>query len=341
MLGSLVWLVSLVSFGAQAEDREVMGRFRFSELFLSPRLRSVESGPGGFELEQSSLGFEWIKDDWARGVLKLGSGDLLRPALWYTPQPRDFSVVEAWIEGRGELGDVRAGLVRIPQGYEGANPEWNAIFPESSPRRWGWLQQRDYGVQFRWETRPWSTIFTVHNGESGENVDRWLWASGLWQYKDSDGFGVLITSSVGQTRPESTLGATEPGLQGFQFDTNAAAKIRSGILSIFREDRRNLYLIEMGRGEIIQGEKKSPYGWGRFDLSWNFAADSNVLFRYEQTQSDLHHSESIRILTGVGLALASRDNLQSMTFFAAQNREQPEIENNEFWVIFRLRSNLL
>lgn len=322
-------------------SHEVMGHFRFSELFLSPRLHLQEPGQGGFELEQSSMGFEWTRDAWVRGVLKLGSADLVRQAFWYTPRNDSFSIVEAWMEARGDYGDIRAGLVTVPQGFEGAHPEWNAIFPESSPRRWGWLLQRDLGVQFRWETHPWSTSMTIHNGETGANLDRWLWASGLWEYENSDGVGMLLTGSVGHTRAESTLGAIAPTAQGFVFDPADSAKFRYAILTLYREDRRNLFLIEGGRGEIIQNESKHPYAWGRMDLSWNFADDMNLLLRLEQTQAALKDADTINKKAGLGIVLSSKDNLQSVTFFGSRNQENIEIQNDEFLMIFRLHSNLL
>lgn len=338
----LLALLSAPVVARAAPSQEVMGRFRFSELQLSPRLHLEEPGEGGFELEQSSLGFEWSRDEWVRGVLKLGSPDLVRQAFWYTPKATGFSVAEAWMEGRGDYGDIRAGLVTVPQGFEGAHPEWNAIFPESGPRRRGWILQRDLGVQFRWETRPFATSMTVHNGETGPNTDRWLWASGLWEYRSSDGTGVLLTGSVGHTRPESTLGATAPQVEGFLFDPAKSAKMRYAILTLYREDRRNLFLLEAGRGELLQEDVKHPYAWGRMDLSWNFADDMNWLVRYEQTQSDLRDSLTITKKAGMGLVLSSKDNLQSVTLFGSKNQESgTEVPNDEFLMIFRLHSNLL
>jgi hypothetical protein len=340
-LGISSFLSSLSSVAVASPSQEVMGRFRLSELFLSPRLHFEEPGQGGFELEQSSLGFEWSRDEWVRGVLKLGSADLVRPAFWYTPQREDFSVAEAWMEGRGDYGDIRAGLVSVPQGFEGAHPELNAIFPESAPRRRGWIVQRDLGVQFRFETKPFATSMTIHNGETGPNVDRWLWASGLWEYRNSDGVGILLTGSVGHTRQDSTLGATAPQAEGFLFNTADSAKIRYAILTLYRHDRRNLFLIEGGRGEVLQSETKHPYAWGRMDLSWNFSQDMNALVRLEQTQAALKDSLTIQQKGGFGLVLSSKDNLQSVTFFASKNKESIEVQNDEFLMIFRLHSNLL
>ena len=326
---------------AQADEFETMGKFRFMDLFISPRLRLQEPGNGGFELEQSYLGFEWSRDEQVRAVFKYGTGDLVAPAVWYPKPVATYGLAEAYLELKGELADFRAGLLTVPLGFEGTFKEWNSILPESNMRRRGWLPKRDYGLQFSWDSKPWATQLTVHNGESGPNSDRWMWVSGLWKYRGGDGYGALASASVGHTRSDSTLGSTAATIEKFNFDVAESAKIRYGVLSLFKEDRRNLFLIEAGRGEIVQGESKGPYAFGRADFSWNIHQDTNLLLRYEQTQANLDLSSTIVKSTGLGLVFSSRDNLQSLTFYGSHNVEDPEVQNDEYWVIFRLHSSLL
>lgn len=320
---------------------ESMGQFKIKELFLSPRLRLQEPGNGGFEIEQSYLGFEWRRDESLRAVFRFGSSDLIRPSIWFDQTVREFGLVEGWLELHGNLGDVRAGLLAVPLGFEGAFNEWNSILPESRVRRNGWVPKRDFGIQFRWEAKPWATQMTVHNGESGPNKDRWVWTSGLWQYRGGQGFGALATATVGHTRVDSTLTSVAASQEKFNFDVNESSKIRFGTLSFFKESGRSLFLVEAGRGEIVQENSKGPYAWGRADMSWNFTSDMNLLLRYEQSQSNLEITETIIKSTGLGLVFSSQDNLQSLTFFGSKNTEQPQIVNDEYWVIFRLHSNLL
>lgn len=324
-----------------------MGRFRFYDLFLSPRLRVQEPAEGGFELKQSWIGFEWARDEFVRGIVKVGSSDLIRPSIWYTPATLpDFTVVEAWLEGRSPYGDVRAGLLAIPEGFEGTFPEWNSVLPESRVHRRGWITQRDFGLQFRWETKPWSTSITVRNGESGANLDSRMWVTGQWLYKDSEGFGLLLSASNGHTGPASSSGSTAASKEQFRFEPGYGSRIRHGILSLFREEGRNLFLLEAGRGDIIHddfsGDEKRPFGWGRGDICLNFGGDLSLLLRYEATQADLKDSQTINSSTGFGLVLASRDNLQSLTLYGSRNHEAAgEVKNDELWLIFRLHSNLL
>jgi hypothetical protein len=324
---------------SEAAKAETLGKFRFSEIFLSPRLRFQE--PGGFELQQSELSMEWERDHQFRGVFALGTGDYLQPPIWYTQQKKDFAVTQAWVEVLSFYGDFRAGLLPVPLGFEGAYPLWNSILPESAVRAANWMQRRDLGVQFHFFAAPWRTQITVHNGEVGENKDGALWVSGLWEYKNSEGVGVLLTASTGRTKSASTSASLANSVGLFNFNPAESAKHRLAVLSIFREDRRNLFLLELGRGELVQENQKSPWSWSRADLSWNFYNDVNVLFRYEGTQADLLNSATATRTGGLGFVFSSKDNLQSLTLYGAHHQEIPEINNDEYWMIFRLNSSLL
>ena len=345
VVGRIFIFLLIFNFGQNlwAAETERLGRFEISEFSLSPRLRLQEPGTGGFELSESWIGFEWTRDEDVRGVLKLGSSDLSAPAIWYTPQVRpSFGVSEAWMEGRSLYGDVRAGLLVVPQGFEGISPEWDSVLPETRARRKSWFVKRDFGLQFRWQRPHWDTSITVHNGESGDNLDGKYWVSGHWRYKDSDGNGALATAGVGQTKSIATSGSNAALPEnGFVFDPNADAKIRQTSLAIFRENKRNLFLIEAGKGEILQNEETNSFFWGHCDLVWNWGGDASLLARYEQDQPNQKDSSTIVKSSGLGFSLSSHDNLQSLTVFANHIEEKPEVPSDELWMIFRIHSSFL
>lgn len=328
-------------------SQEALGQFRFSEFSLQPRLRIEEPGQGGFEIRQTWLGFEWQKDETIRGSIWLGSSDLTTPAIWFSPKDRpDFGIDEAFLEGKNPYGDIRAGLINVQQGYEGVHPEWSWVLPESRARRSGWLIKRDFGVQLRWQTQPFYTALSVHNGESGPNTDGKLWYSGVWQWKNSEGVGFLTTAAVGNTRSEATSttlakkSSTTPTSR-FVFDGTQDAKIRYGTMALFREDERTLFLLEGGRGEIVQLGEKAPYSWGRLDISWNFGGDLSILMRYEQLQPDTRDKDTLIGSGSLGFSVTSKDRLQSVTVLGTHNTETPTINNDEYMVILRLNSRYL
>jgi hypothetical protein len=200
--------------------------------------------------------------------------------------------------------------------------------------------KRDWGLQLRFTYENLLTAFTLHNGETTTNADGKFWYSGLWQYKNDQGFGVLLSASVGNTKAASTSGSTVAS-QGFLFNPALDSKIRYGILSIFREDQHTLFLLEYGRGDYIQNEIKNPYAWGRSDLSWNLGGDLSLLFRYEQSQPDLNNTATIIKSTSLGFASYSKSRLQSVTLLATSHREDPAVINDEVLLLFKLNSKFL
>lgn len=340
-LFSVIFALSL--FGAKVKaDVERMGTFRFSEFSMSPQIRNEEPSRGGFELRESWLGFEWQRDESLSGSISFGSSDLTSPAIWYEAKKGQLDLVEASVTAKTPYFDIRAGLLPIANGYEGAFPEWEWQLPMTRVRDHRWLTRRDYGIELRAESKPFLTSVTVHNGESGSNIDQKMWETFLWRYQNSEGFGALATAEVGRTNTQSTANsATELSKEGFAFDVNEPSKYRHGSLAFYRKWKRHLVLLEVARGEILQNDDKFPFAWGHFDVCANLGGDLNLLFRYEQSQSNLRLTSTMVKTLGFGFSLTSVDRLSSVTLWGNKNFEDPEVHNDQAFLIFRLNSNIL
>lgn len=319
-----------------------MGSFRFSEFSLSPRAKVQEPSSGGFELKESWIGFEWQRDESLSGEISFGTADLIAPAIWYGTQKTGLQLVHAVVQAKTPYVDVRAGLLPIPVGYEGSFPEWELSLPETYVRSHRWFTRRDYGVEFKTMTKPWMSSFTLHNGESAENLDQKMWAAGQWRYLNPEGVGILFTGQVGRTDPVSTMGspAATP-TEGFLFDSSDTAKFRHGTLALFRKWKRHLVLLEGGRGEILQKDEKNPFAWGHLDICANLGGDLNLLMRYEHVQSNTKDAETVVKSTGLGFSVSSSDRLSMVTLWANKITEATEVPNDQALLIFRLNSNFL
>lgn len=334
-------LATLMGFQAFA-DGEQMGTFRFSEFSLSPRGKLQEPSSGGFELKESWIGFEWKRDESLSGEISFGTSDLIAPAIWYPTNTKQLQLVHAAIKAESEYFDVRAGLLPIPVGFEGSVPEWEWSLPETRVRSRRWFTRRDYGVEVKAETKPFLASLTVHNGESGENLDQKMWVAGLWRYLNSQGFGILMTGQVGRTDPQASTGSVAAGADdGFLFDPSDTAKFRHGTFAVYRKWKRHLVLAELGRGEILQQDQKNPFAWGHFDVCGNLGGDLNVLFRYEHSQSNTKDAATVVRSTGLGVSISSSDRLSMVTLWANKHHESPDKANDEALLIFRLNSNFL
>lgn len=319
---------------------ERMGVFRFSDFSMSPRISVAEPSSGGITLKESWIGFEWVKDENLRAELSFGTADLRAPAIWFSSDDQELEIIEAYVEGRSDYLDIRAGFLDIPHGYEGSVPEWEWMIPATRARRMGWFIRRDYGLEIKAQRGRFTTSFTVHNGESASNDDQKMWYTGLWRVQGDQGWGVLWTASFGLTTPVSTAGS-EAATEGFIFDKTKAAKIRMGTMALFRKWDRNFALIEYGRGDAIQNEIKNPYEWGHVDMSYNLSEDIHILGRYEKNHSNLKLKSTIKNSYGLGFAFSSKDRLSMMSLYVIKNQELNQTTNDELLFTFRLNSNKL
>jgi hypothetical protein len=321
---------------------ESRGIFRFSEFSLSPRAVTEEPRSGGFDLKESWIGFEWKRDEYISGELSIGSSDLIAPSIWHQNRTDQISLVAANVLAKTDYFDIRAGLINVPNGYEGAFPEWERQLPETRARARRWFTKRDYGMELKSEVKPFLTSLTVYNGESGANLDQKLWATGLWRYLGSDGYGFLSSATVGRTDARSSSGSVAGTAdEGFLFDPNVEAKIRYASLALFRKWKRHLVLLEAGKGDILQNDQKQPFNWQHADVSANLGGDLNLLFRIEHDQTNDRSNLSLTRSYGFGFSLTSEDRLSSVMLWGQKNQEDNEIPNDQLLLQFRLNSNSL
>jgi hypothetical protein len=234
---------------------------------------------------------------------------------------------------------VKVGRIPIADGFEGSFSDGFWLMPQSEVRKRNWLFSRDEGLTWEASTRPWLTSITVHNGESGPNSDNKMWVTGRWQFLANDtGNGVLLTATEGATNPVSTKNSIAASSESFRFDGTKSSKVRWGTMSIFHLWKRDYWNLELGRGDALQEPDKYPFGWGRFDISWNLGGDVNILARYEQTQSDLTDGATASKISGLGLLLSSRDQLSSLTLFFKHKEESAQRYNDEALLLFRINS---
>ncbi len=334
------------------EPAENLGVLQFSQFYLSPQISAQEPSRGGFELKKSWIAFHWSKGVEDKNVveqersflfadLAFGTADIVAPALWYAPKSQSLDLTLAKVTMQTSIIDFSFGLMPVPFSYEGQLDENQKLIPETYVRSQAWFARSDYGLQMQTSYKEFMTRVMVHNGESGENLDQKTWATGLWRFQNDSGFGVLLTSQVGQTDQRSSgtsLAAvrTQVSAQNFAWDPGQAAKHRMGTLAIYKQWNQQLILLESGRGDFIQNDEKYPFAWGHFDVVSRASDQLRFLFRYEQSQSDIHMSESIIKTTGFGLSWVSAERLSSWTLWAQKHDENPRLQNDQILLQFRL-----
>lgn len=328
----------VVALKAQGQSRESLGKYEFREFRLTPSLLVVEPGNSSFSLERSWLNVGWSLSENIRGEIGVGSKDLMDRAVWFSTQNYNSGITLAYVEGRNEYFDLRAGLIEVPSVYSHVIENASEVLPPLRIEKYHWLVERDFGVQYLVQYQPFKMWLTVHNGESGPDQDGKLWATGSWKLKTDQGFVALLSAQVGSSKKDSTLGSTAQSSQGFDYDPLLDSKFRTANLAVAQFWGRSFLLLEAGRGEILQEDKKKPYAWGHIDASWHAWSDMFLLARFEQDQSRLNDSSSIIKTSSLGLRLGHSLGLGTLTFWASQIDEKPNVNNNEFLLEFKISS---
>jgi hypothetical protein len=333
------WVLLILFFGFEAaSEYQPLGEFRFYEFSLAPEYKTKEPGESGFELKESYLKTQWVLSTEIHGQIAFGTGDLIKPAVWYSPATKSIDLTEAFVYAKTDTMDFTVGLFRIPVGYEGFFPESSRVFPSTQARSDGFVIKRDLGFQAQVNYQNYQTTLGVHNGESGLSSDGKTWITGSWSYAPAEGMGFILTGQVGKISSASTAGSVANSNFQFNFDPLVITKIRQGTLSLFKHWGRNHWVIEATRGDILQGDTKSPFAFGFGETALLISKDTFFLLRYEQTQSQLNLSETIKKYSSIGFSLSSKNNLASLTFYATKINEEPEVQNDEFKLLFRLGS---
>jgi len=325
-----------------AQSSERMGSFDISEVFLNPVLEFQGEEDGGFLLRDSYIGFQWSRGEQFNAVLKLGSSDLVEPAIFFNRSPQNsFGLTEMYMEGESRIGAIKVGLLKTGFGFESNFQQWTAILPPSRIRSGRWYAQRDYGLQLSWNSAPWETSITVHNGESLPAQDGRFWATAHWLYRGNrdGGFRLLVTAQTGQSKPAAT-NASAAAAEGFLFDGNEASKIRQGTLALIYEWHRSLWLLEGHSGQILQKDLKHPFVGGRMDAVIHLGGDLGLLLRHEKLAPDQGNPLKNEAASTLGFVLHSKDQLYSLSIYGTALQEESSIKNDIYGAQFRIRSHL-
>jgi hypothetical protein len=184
----LIFLTSLfvAALAANGRSAERIGELSVTDLMLEPTFITQEpegTSSHAFIPGRSYLAVGWKQDSVISARLMLGSRALLvQPARYGLPD-ETFGVIEGYAEADSAYGLVRMGYIPIPFGYEGAQTEYEQLFPLSLLYQTRSLMRRDLGASYAISHNSFYSSFAIHNGEGAEDRDRRLWYSARLAWK--------------------------------------------------------------------------------------------------------------------------------------------------------------
>lgn len=169
-----------------AYAREQIGELSVTDLMLEPTFITQEpegTAQHAFVPGRSYLAVGWKQDPVISARLMLGSRSLLVQPARYGLEDTTFGIVEAYAQADTAYGLVRMGYIPIPFGLEGAQAEYEQLFPLSLLYQNRALMRRDLGASYAISHNSFFSSFAIHNGEAAEDRDRRLWYSARFAWK--------------------------------------------------------------------------------------------------------------------------------------------------------------
>lgn len=326
-----VSFVSLISSPAIVKAEQI-GEISLSDFLVEPSFYFTEKGTvsgtteSGFSLGHTYFSAKWNLQKKILGRIMLGQYSLLNRPSWSPVTESGLGFVEAYAEYKSQLGTIRAGLLPVAFGLDGATQETRLWFPRHFLYTQGLMQLRDMGFSYQIAHNDFYTQATLHNGEGGADQDRRLFYTGRIGWDGPAGMTAGLSGSVGYYKTSTTQ------------DT----KTRIG--NVFFG--MNLYAVGLGL-EATMGELKSQISKKQF-LNWYVSARHNLgkrwgfLMKYEFFDPSQLVKEDSRKQGLLGVFAENETGTSRVTLAFLKNwEEKSQNANDEYRLTWRITSDYI
>lgn len=323
-------------FGASACASEALGKIQLTDLTLRPQAYFQEGQRGDFEWGESSAQLQWSLEESLKAAVRFGASSLRGRPLFYNSSTQtangDLDLIEAYGEYEGLFGRFRMGLLPMEIGREAVLEDHALIFPRSQVYSQGVFGLHDLGLNYLISYRHFYTSFTVHNGESGSDVDNRSWFSARWGY-DFRKLRLEFFGQTGSTTPSSTAGSS---FNVAQFDPSLESKWRLGGFYLDWVPSRFRMAFEAEVGDVQQERSTHRLASGHFDVG-QMGESFGLFFRYNPFDPDVKtHNDTIHRLSLATIFPNSSKTSQVILVGTKILEEGRQIGNDEIRLIWRL-----
>lgn len=276
-------------------ERENLGTLSISDILLRPSfLVAPASVLGrGFTLGESSFAVKWtyvagdrVSETVYSGHFRVGPEALVGPPAHYVQSvdPNQIAIVEAYAEMDHPLGRIRAGMLPLDFGLEGAESESDLIFPRALLFEQRIVGLRDLGLSYAIDYNGFFTEFVVHNGEGGSNQDGNYWYTARWGY-DFEKMQFGLSGQTGKTSPQATAAS---GDTLASVDPTQPEKWRLGGIFASYHPKRIRVEMEGYWGQRVQdADGTRGFATGHLDGGYEWTGNLSTYLRYDMIDPDL------------------------------------------------------
>jgi hypothetical protein len=321
-----------------ALDDEI-GTIKLSRFLLEPTFAwrdpdtfdrtTSETRRTGFGLQQYQLAARWENDTAITGHFAMGSLlNLNRTRETTGVPPSSMGVIEGYAQWQAPVGQVRAGLIPIFYGLEGQLLEADLDFPRSLFFQLRYMPLRDYGVSYSLRHENFHSQFSVHNGESAEDLDGRQAATGVWGWTGPAGVHAGVSGHL--SRPINVA-------------TNQDARVRFGNAYLGFQVYGSGIWMEGNLGDRRESssgvEVTTPVSHFHIDALAKVWKDFGFQARFDELDPNRDLAgDRVREMT-VGLSWHNTTRTQHLYLLAIKRTEESiERLNDELRLVWRINS---
>jgi hypothetical protein len=318
---------------ANADER--IGTFTIDELRIRAALVDTENVGAQFDTIGSAVAFRWSKDQNFTAYMLLGSKKMRNLPVYYSAVNEDsLGMVEGYAEYSDYYGRFRFGLIPLNFGYDGVLKEHDQIFSRSLFYSARVISLRDEGASFYTETNGYFTQLAIHNGEIDTPSDGRLWTTGIWGFTNDRNIRMQLSLQSGYVKGELSINGTTK-LAGV--NNGQTARWRNGLFFINWYPLNWNVVMELGGGEMDQGDSHGRYDTTLFELSHQFSKYFTTGFRYNQMDPNRKIDGDTTTELSLVLAFKSIDNTSN--FFLVGTKvieESHQVPNDQLRLVWLL-----
>lgn len=331
-----IWSVGLVFlFSPFVWSYERIGTFSIEEVRLRATWLNVEDDGSDFSLSDSSFSLRWRRDKRISAFVAVGSELSRNQPVYYATMPEDrLGFYEAYAEYDGVYGRIRFGLIPLQFGYDGVLSSSERYFQRALPYTERIIGLRDQGLSFYTEHNGYYTQLAVHNGEVDAPSDGRPWISGNWGFSNKRHFRTQLSIQTGDVRGEVSSGASNTIAGVVNGET---AHWRNGLFFMHWYPRRWNIVVQMGGGEVQQGDREGRYNTNMIELTRYFSKGFGLGLRYDQLDPDRKTDGDMRTEASLVAVLKSDDSTSSLyllgTKVIEEAHERPNDQLRLVWLL--------
>ena len=350
--------IVFLALGVTAADgfSQTNHTIQIKQVLIEPFFAVSNGDEPEFGLQNALVSAAWDVNTETRAVLTLGKSNLIgAPSRFGSAADDEFGIAEGFVEWheewRGKSSHLRFGLLPLEFGLESGGQEGRRDLSPSLLYQTRVIGLRDFGLQYSSGYRQYYAHATIHNGESGQDLDEKLWITARFGWSRIGGsqntansvWDIGFGASTGSTSAVSTFQVGNPSVDTL-FDPTLGACWRlmvwymktPGFFGLLHEKLRTE--VEIYLGQVVQGSFENELLGGRWDIGYRWSDRISLGMRFDSIDPDRKRAgDEVRQLVAA-LSFGDKEGAQSLIVEGSVNLTENATPPDRLLFLWRFNS---